>query len=316
MIDENFRGINYNLRPAKHVERKMLAEAFQRLRPFGSIESYRYVGFGAYYYRDFALFHKILGISDMLSIEHEDDPQSQKRFEFNKPYSCVRVVFGESNSVLPTLPWDVRTILWLDYDGGLNYGALSDLAHFCANACGGSVLVLTLNAHPERRNKSPLDRLRKEVGETAVPVDVTDADLSGWGKAKVYRRIVLNIINETLAARNGARAPGSKWLFKQLFNFHYRDNAMMVTVGGMLYDEGQAPLLGTCAFEDLPFVRTGEDPYKIQIPLLTYREIRRLDQQLPYAGAALDAPGVPEEDISDYGSIYRFFPNFTEVDIL
>ena len=63
-------------------------------------------------------------------------------------------------------------------------------------------------------------------------------------------------------------------------------------------------------------MRTGEDPYKIQIPLLTYREIRRLDQQLPYAGAALDAPGVPEEDISDYGSIYRFFPNFTEVDIL
>lgn len=312
-MDANFGTINYNLRPAKHVQRKMLAETFQRLRPFGSVESYRYVGLGAYYYRDFALFHKTLGISNMLSIEHEDDAQNQERFKFNKPYSCVEIAFGESTGVLPTLPWDVRTILWLDYEGALDNVTLSDLEHFCSNACVGSVLVITVNAR-----KTPLATLKEKIGETAIPVGVTDADLSEWGTARVYRRIISNAIEECLAKRNGTRAPRSKWHFRQLFNFHYRDGAMMLTVGGLLYDEGQAHLLGACAFETLPFVRTGAEPYKIQIPLLTYREIRHLDQQLPFVvgGAPLNAPGVPADDLTNYGSVYRFFPNFTEAEIL
>lgn len=313
----SFPAINYNLRPAKHVERKMMCETFRHLWPFGSVKSYRYVGFGSYYYRDFALFHKSLGISNMLSIEHEDDPQSQERFRFNKPYYCVDIVFGESNAVLPTLPWDIRTVLWLDYDGDLDNGALSDVAHFCANACVGSVLVITLNAHPDRRDKAPLATLKERIGERTVPVDITDADLKDWGKATVYRRIISNVIEDCLLARNGTRAQGSRWLFKQLFNFHYQDRAMMLTVGGLLYDEGQNSLAAASVFESLPFVRTGLEPYKIEIPLLTYREIRFLDQQLPCTeDRALEAPGVPADDLKNYGNIYRFFPNFTEAEIL
>ena len=32
-------AINYNLRPAKHIERKMLCEAFRRLSEIASVES-------------------------------------------------------------------------------------------------------------------------------------------------------------------------------------------------------------------------------------------------------------------------------------
>jgi len=39
----SYRDINYALRPAKAVERKMLCEAFRRLYPFGNIDAYRYV---------------------------------------------------------------------------------------------------------------------------------------------------------------------------------------------------------------------------------------------------------------------------------
>ncbi|RMG75351.1 MAG: hypothetical protein D6711_06830, partial [Chloroflexi bacterium] len=59
------RKINYGLRPAKHIERKMLIEIFRRLSEFGSVESYRYIGFGALYFNDFYQFHKYLGIQNM-----------------------------------------------------------------------------------------------------------------------------------------------------------------------------------------------------------------------------------------------------------
>ena len=59
-------------RPAKQVERRMLVDAFQRLQQAGfSIRDYRYVGFGSIHFVDFLIFYKLLGISDMLSVEHD-----------------------------------------------------------------------------------------------------------------------------------------------------------------------------------------------------------------------------------------------------
>jgi hypothetical protein len=308
--------INYNLRPAKHVERKMMCEAFRRLSEFGTVESYRYIGFGSFYFRDFALIHKALGISNMTSIEREEEEEDRKRFQFNLPYSCVKMAFGESSAVLPTLPWDVRTILWLDYDFSLDASVLGDVAHFCANACAGSVVVISLNAHPDNRDKAPVNTLKDKVGENEVPADLTDAHLKEWGKASAFRRIITNKISEALNIRNGTRAQGSKFVFRQLFNFHYRDGAMMVTVGGLLYEQGQEPLVAKCAFDHLPFVRTGDDACRIEIPKLTYKEIRHLDEQLPVLQSLeLKAHGIPAEDLDLYSRLYRYFPNFAEADL-
>lgn len=62
----SYRIINYPLRPAKAIERRMLCAAFERLHPFQRIERYRYVGFGSIYFSDFQLLHRQLGITDML----------------------------------------------------------------------------------------------------------------------------------------------------------------------------------------------------------------------------------------------------------
>jgi len=61
--------VNYVLRPAKNVERKMLCEAFQRLTNFASLREYRYIGFGSIFFSDFTLFHRNLGISDLIDID-------------------------------------------------------------------------------------------------------------------------------------------------------------------------------------------------------------------------------------------------------
>ena len=51
----NFEIINYELRAAKSVERKMLCEAFSRLSLLESIKNYGYIGFGSAYFTDFSL---------------------------------------------------------------------------------------------------------------------------------------------------------------------------------------------------------------------------------------------------------------------
>ena len=82
-----YEKINYSLRPAKSIERKMLGNAFRKLSDFGAVESYRYIGFGSTYFSDFILFHKALGIKHMISIER--DRENEERFRFNCPFRCI-----------------------------------------------------------------------------------------------------------------------------------------------------------------------------------------------------------------------------------
>jgi len=311
----SFEKIVYSLRPSKSIERKMLAEAFQRLSVFDPLSDYRYIGFGSTYFADFSLFHKSLGITDMVSIEREE--HKRERFEFNRPYRCIRLEFGESSAILPKLSWESRTILWLDYDGRLDHNMLSDVKHACASARSGSAIVVSVNAHPDEYNTNRLQKLVERLGEEKVPIDVKKEDLSGWGTATVCSRIVVNEIRETLRARNGVLSADDSLQFKQLFNFHYQDGTKMLTVGGLLVAQNECDLVPKCSFEQLPFVRTVIEPYLIAVPCLTYRELRHLDRMLPQCDAAsLDCPKwLPSEDVKKYAAVYRYFPLFAETEL-
>jgi len=309
----SYESINYALRPAKNIERRMLCEVFRRLVEFGRLDSYMYIGFGSTYFSDFSLFHKSLRIINNVSIER--DAVNKKRFEFNRPYKCIRLEFGESNEILPKLTWNMRTIAWLDYDYKLNQGILTDVAFVCSNAPSGSIIVVTVDAKPEELGKR-IESLKSGIEEQKLPQGLSEAKLGEWGTADICRRIIANEIDATINARNGGKPPGARFLYKQLFNFHYADGAKMLTVGGIIYDEGQSGLEAKCGFEQLDFVRTGEESCTIEVPSLTLKEIRYLDRQLPCADLAqIDAPSIPAKDISRYAQIYRYFPAFVEAEI-
>lgn len=317
----SYEKINYGLRPAKSIERKMLCEVFRRLAPFGKLESYRYIGFGSTYFSDFILFHKSLGLNRMISIEKDED--NEDRFSFNLPFRCIDLKFGSSNDVLSTLPWDVKSIVWLDYDGALTTSELADIKFLVMNAVPGSLVMISVNALPsgvvgvkmEKYAEHRLNNLISKVGEDKIPTDINGTHLAQWGTAKVSRRIIRNEIDTTLNDINGVRDPGTHLKYKQLFNFHYSDGAKMLTTGGILYDEGQQDIVNQCAFDDLHYISTDETPYLIEVPNLTYREIRHLDKQLPRIDSdTLKADFVPENDMKKYEKIYRYFPNFAETE--
>lgn len=322
----SYREIDYRIRPAKSIERKMLVDAFRRLSEFGSLDAYRYVGFGSVYFSDFSLFHRALGFKDMISIEDVHHPTHKERFEFNSPFRCITVKFGLSGAVLPDLPWDARCIVWLDYDGKLNRDVLSDVALVTSKLMSGSMLLVSVNtssfegsggeSDDTSGNKmNALEALIESVGIEAIPLDFNNnKSLAGWGMAEASRLIIDNLIAETLKQRNGVLSPMAKMHYKQLFNFHYRDGAKMLTTGGIVFDEGQKRIVSNCAFDQLEFVRSEAESYLIYVPKLTYKEIRALDKLIPLGEDACTVP-VPAGDVSKYQKVYRYFPHFAEAEI-
>ena len=325
----SYRQINYSLRPAKATERKMLCEAFQRLYPFAKIETYRYVGFGSIYFSDFYLFHNALGMGDMVSIEK--DAHAQECFEFNKPYNCVRLDFRLASEVLPELDWQAKTIIWLDYDCKLDEVVLSDVTSVCARASSGTMLLVSVNAQADREpdeivrqeyrdeTGSPFDidnyrlrELRKRVGG-ALPPDLTGRELRGKRIAEISRKLIVGSIEESLVSRNGTLPAKEKLIYRQIFNFRYSDGATMLTLGGVLFEAGDQAKFDACSFDELPFVRFGEEAYTIKVPCLTLKEMRHLNAQLPEKeGTNLDIPDVPPSDVEAYAKLYRYFPTFAE----
>jgi hypothetical protein len=298
----------------------MLVEALRRLAGFGGVDSYRYIGFGSTYFSDFTLFHKALGVRDMISLERDVD--NRKRFKFNCPFSCIRVKFGDSNVLLPTLGWDAKTILWLDYDGTLTTSMLADVRFFCASATAGSVLIVTVDGEPgeEEENTSRLERLTATFGPDRIPPGTRHKHLLNWGTAAMYRRIITAEILSTLSERNGGLASTSQVLYQPLFYFFYKDGNKMMTTGGLLYNRDQEALVNKCKFDQLDFLqlnaKASAKPFAIEVPRLTYREIRHLDRQLPRKKRRKPtAPHVPQGDIEKYEKIYRFFPTFAETEV-
>lgn len=325
----SFREINYAVRPAKSVERKMMVEAFRRIEIGWPLSTYRYIGMGSVYFADFQLVHQSLGIDDMVSIERE--VQYETRFEFNRPFRCVDIKFGNSSDVLDTLVWDKKSIVWLDYDGKLEASVIADLQTVVQKAVSGSVVAISVNIEPDRppfeiaeasaKDKWRLDEFGSRIGDDFVPNGLTGDRLRGKSFGLICWQVLNNAINEQLVKRNGRPDIREDTLFsQQIFHFKYSDNATMLTVGWILYSQADAPLFQRCNMSG-SFFRTGDDPCFIEAPKLTPKEIRQLNGSLP-AGLPVDQvtiqelvriTGIGESDINKFAFVYRYYPQYGEI---
>ena len=313
----SYRMVDYSLRPAKFAERKMLVEALGRLSVFGSLRTYRYVGFGSIWYADCVLFHRTLGIERIVSIERERD--EEERFVFNKPYGGIELRMDDSALVLPSLDWRHRTILWLDYDDPLSPAILDDVRTVATRACPGTALIVSVQAEKiwDRRipddpvHVSCRDRFLRFFGARRTPRTLSAADLRGWGLSRSVRRVVRDEVEDGLRQVNEAREGGQRMKFRQFVAFEYADNAKMTTIGGVFIDAGQDAVFASAGFGDLPFFRASENALRIEVPLLTPREMRHLDERLPLPDGEMVEPGpIPNRDAKHYAALYRHLPNF------
>lgn len=327
MSERSFERINYALRPAKCIERRMMTEALSRLGLVAPLSSYRYVGFGSVDFVDFRLVHIRLGVRDMVSIEAAESVS--ERFRFNRPFSCIELQFGVSGDVLPTLSWAQRTITWLDYDGKLTRAELDDVGTVVSAAPPGSALIVTVNCQPEKiPDDAPATapdihtyryaELAARVGRELVPGHIEPKDLRNWGLADACWEIIESRIAESLANRNAALTDLDKIGYDQLFHFRYADGARMLTIGGVLLSAAERKTLDPREdFADLDYIRAGKEAFTIDVPVLTLREMRLLDQTFPSLNegrGTQDWPFLPPSHVEFYRKVYRYFPTFLEVE--
>lgn len=315
-IDE----INYRLRPAKSIERKMMADLLQKVGHIKPIREYQYIGFGSIFFSEFRLFHRRFGIEDMVNIEKLFE--AKQRVDFNKPFDCIKVVMEHSQSALDAdeVNWEKPTILWLDYTSELRRRMLHrELQKFFSDAEPGSVFFVTLNAQPPDTDEldeieTHKELLKNRFSKGTVPRDLDD-NLEGPEYGNAFRRIIMNKIEgKYLRDRNIARAEEDELTFEQLCNFIYTDTSLMMTLGGILLTPGMEDNFEAANFEDLDFFKPGEDQYRIGIPSVTFDETRVLEKSLPNSLSSCEAP-VPDPEKERFKKVYRYFPRFTESEL-
>jgi len=318
----SFRRIDYSLRPAKYAERRMLSEVFRRLRPFQPVEEYLYVGFGSVWFSDFILFHKALGIRDMISIEQAG--KAAPRIIANKPFR-IHIDFRSSSKVLPELDWKRRQFLWLDYDDPLSPAMLLDARTVAGNATSGTVVALSVQCmrspdvtaaelDDDPNGPPALVRFRQRFGRERVPQEVQEDDLMGWPYGTVSRAMLVAEIAAALAVRNSNGKP-DEMKFKTICEFEYEDGAKMTTLLGIFYRDSDVTTLEQCGFDKLEFLAPGGRPVRIPVPKLTTREFRSLESQLPLKdGAELELGEIPAAEAKFFAEMYRYLPNFAVIE--
>ncbi|MEN3950726.1 O-methyltransferase [Iodidimonas sp. SYSU 1G8] len=322
-MTDSFRRIDYSIRPAKHAERRMLCDIFRKLAAFEPVENYRYVGFGSVWFADFTLFHRALGIRNMLSIEQA--VSSKDRFEANKPFN-LHIDFRMSTQALPEMGYERRQFIWLDYDDPLSPEMLHDVAIIATRARSGTVLVVSLQCHRAReiaeadrecaRDESAAtaeERFRTKFGNRIDP-NIGREDLVGWSFGTLSRGIVISEIEASLETRRLAN-PADQVTFTKICDFEYEDGAKMTTLAVVFCSPDEEERLSMCGFDNLEFVEDPNLPVYIPTPKLTPREFRQLESQLPLAeGTELAIGHIPLGEANSFKRLYRYFPNFVVIE--
>ena len=328
-MTDSFRRIDYSLRPAKHAERRMLCDVFRRLAHFQPVETYRYVGFGSVWFSDFVLFHRALGVRNMLSIEQA--VRSRHRFEANKPFA-IDIDFRASSLVLPDLDYTQRQFIWLDYDDPITLDMVNDVAAIARRASSGTVLVVSvqcvrppdvseaereLAVDPNAMSATHRFAARMSADDvTRVESNLEREQLSNWAFGELSRSIFYAEIERILQERR-LSTPELAVSYRSICDFEYEDGAKMTTLTIIFYNDEDAEKVGACHFENLEFLHPDGEAVFIPTPKLTPREFRQLESQLPLAGnAQLDIGHIPIGETRRFADLYRYFPNFVSTEAL
>lgn len=312
----SFEKFNYFLRPNKNVERKLMLEVLSSFQadPRFDLSTYRYVGLSSVYFADAVLFHRRLGIADIVSIEKE--ASRKKRLEFNRPFSCVKVEPGTTTEVLPRLEWTKPQLVWLDYDGGLALEQFADFETLASKLTSGDFFFVSVNAELQQLKGNKQDGL--ELGLEAalrqvVPGDAVPPDVQERLTAVAFPSLVGEIWDAYVRSKVLALAAGLR--FFPLLNLTYADGARMVTYGGVLLNEQDLTKVEAFKLDQRFEYVARAVQFALAVPQLTHKEKLELDRHMPAAGApaAKDLPfELKETEIEAYWEFYLHYPNFAE----
>lgn len=334
--------INYTIRTKKSIERKIFLEICRKLINFDSLNNYQYIGMGSKYFVDFKLFHRELGIENMVSIE--GDSVREERYRFNIPFKCIKFKPGYTSEILPKLDYSKRSIIWLDYDGGFCLSVIGDIETICTNVISGSFFAFSVNSNFSKIgnptemcqydsdcNKlnlkySRLEWCKKEFGDRFPEYDyetnesTEEKHLTPKNATKIIRKMVNNEIERVLADRNAlTEDEDEKYSFKQTVSIIYKDGAPMYTYGGVFIKGKDRSKYDNCQFHRILHTNSEDKHIEIKVPELTLKEVDFLNSLIHLPEDEIDIElekyNITKSEFQEYKNIYRYFPYFSEVNI-
>jgi hypothetical protein len=309
------KNLNYETRPAKFTERKMLLSSFLRIcNLYGG--NYQYIGLGGVSFTDFKLFHKELHIDQMYSLE--GGSFSYEKLQVNLPFSFIEIFKEQTTMALEKIDLNKKTIIWLDYDDALKPYMFEDLEILLKKLPIGSIYLMSCNRelkNDETRDPYTVDEFRIEF-ENQAPFQLAPIDFSASEGFKLIRKMLLNSIDNTIKDREQNNEENLK--FQQLYNFLYQENrgAKMYTFGGVIVEKEKT--IQELNLNDFDFIKEFEDPYRIEIPNLTSKEIDLINKNISNEEKLeeiIDKGIVTRSEITKHKKTYKYLPNFYDVRI-
>lgn len=301
--------VNYLLRLKKQIERKIIIETLQKLNPIlpkGSIEKYRYFGFGSVYFADFILFHKYLNINKMNSIEIEEEDEI--RCIFNKPYKFIDFEISDCNSYMQTkLKWDDKLLVWLDYDDPLSMEMINDVEYLASRINKFDFFIMTVE---EESPIEPKDFIKEFTEYIPSKYKVSN---------NILKQNFLSALNNIIitAIKNGFTHNKNKFDLLQLFNFTYKDTKKMYTFGCVFGDETFFSRVKS-KLSNSKYLSYDEKIIDINCPILTPKEkiqldyFIKMDSNIDCRLKTIKDVGLSSEEIKKYSTFYKHYPQFFE----
>lgn len=283
-LKPSFEKVNYLLRPRKQIERKIIIEL---LRLIQDIDKYNYIGLGSIFYYDFILFHKLLNINKMISL---DDKTANKRFKFNLPYDFIKFINKRTTDFFSIYKLKSKTIIWLDYDIPIfknhdrNNTIFRDIDLVCRNLKSPIILILTIDV----KNIADFNEIKAFFDEFNCYIpDKLKTDIIkriprefNLHYDKIVQNIILNYFDEIQKLDTNK--------FSKLFSFCYEDSRPMFTLGGVLGVKNDADdiikLVKTNEFYNTDY----DNITSIDVPNLTYKEKIYIDENISFLNGCLE----------------------------
>ena len=305
--------ISYDIRPAKQSERRIILDILKLAGDSGlPIQKYRYIGMGANRFYDFLLVHKYIGISSMISLEH--DRTMYRRAAYNCPYGFIDLLNMSSSAFLAQDEFQEPSVIWFDYDGGLHPNIISDISTLSTRLNIGDFCFITLyggapGALDKQSTSQRLAWFQEVLGDVAGDVKIEDVENASFSNA-IFKTL-------TAAFRNAfSYKKDSK--FVTCLKVRYKDSKPMITIGGALLDEKTAENFDRSLRQTLPFITNSTEYYEIPSFYLTERE-RALFDRASTAKPRYKADtnkikelGFADSDIASYKELLRYLPRYVE----
>ena len=303
--------INYNLRPSKSIERKMILDVLKEIVSPKKANEYQYIGMGSAFFVDFKLFHKILGIDKMFSFEGKKG--NVDRCIKNKPFDCIEVIPERTEKGLTMIDWKSnKSIIWLDYEDVLKTWMISDIETVTHNALSGNILLITL-----RRTYDNHKKFQDEFDPYLLE-NVTPDNLHIKNSAQIINKIFTTVIDNKLLKSFSAIPDDEKLHFYPIFEFTYEDGAAMYTFGGIFLNKKDKSEFDTLRFHELDFITDANRPYSISCPIITDQEFHLLNSKLPAPDITTftsytELETIPKVHRENYFRTYKYYPNYSEL---